>query len=327
MKEGQFREYCLKRKIGEEDIEQAVKAVHEFEEHLATKGKAFESATVKDVKEHVSILISEGRNSTDRLLALARYSSLVKKNDFYIYFASILGGRNVMPTLSERIAHMVGEETRRRVFEGVEMPPIGSSPEKYPAVTKRVMERLEGELSPEMCRKVLAGNMHKIPVDGLKKHRQRFLELGSIDEFLKDLHKEAVSELEELMAEGRLFYEQEITPQVLEFVKGNQEVLSGIRLDDRIYVTKLPYAPKDYLNETDPKMKRYYACHCPLARKSILKGEPSISPIWCYCSGGFEKLLFDVIFEKEVEVEVLESALAGDPRCRFSVKIPERKSK
>jgi hypothetical protein len=327
MMEKEFREYCLKRKIGEEDIERAVKAVREFEEHLGMKGKAFELAAVDNVKEYVSLLMSQGKNSADRFLALARYSSMVRRNDFYIYFASILGARNVMPTLSERIANMVDEETRRRVFEGVELPPLGSSPEKYPPVTRRMMERLEGELSPEMCRRVLAGNMHKIPVEGLKEHRQRFLELGSVDEFLKELHKEMVTELNGLMSERRLFYEQEITPQVLEFVKANQEILSGVRLGDRIYVTKLPYAPKDYLNETDPKMKRYYACHCPLARESILKRETDISPTWCYCSGGYEKLLFDVVFDEEVEVEVLESALAGDTRCRFAIKIPESKIK
>ena len=315
----------MKRKIGEKDIERAIRAVHEFEEHLEMNGKTFESAAVEDVKEYLSLLMSQGKNSADRLLALARYSSVVKKNDFYIYFASILGARNVMPTLSDRIATMAGEETRRRVFEGIELPPLGSSPEKYPAITKQVMERLEEALSPEMCRKVLAGNMHKIPVENLNKHRQRFLELNSIDEFLKDLHREVVAELEELMAEGKLFYEQEITPQVLKFVKDNQEVLSGVRRGDRIYMTKFPYAPKDYLNETDIKMKRYYACHCPLARESILKGGPNISPTWCYCSGGYEKLLFDVIFDEEVEVEVLESALGGDPRCRFAVKIPESK--
>jgi len=74
-------------------------------------------------------------------------------------------------------------------------------------------------------------------------------------------------------------------------------------------------------------MKRYYMCHCPLARASILSGEPEISPTWCYCSGGYEKLKFDVIFGEPVEVEVLESALVGDPRCRFAVEIPEGKLK
>lgn len=317
----------MERKLSEEQIESAIKSVHEFEEHLRMKGKTFESATVEDVAGYVSLLISQERNSTDRLLALARYSYVVKKNDFYIYFAGILGARNVLPTISDRVAAMAGEEMRRRIFDGFELPPLGSPQEKYPEVTHRLMKRLESELSPEMCRKALAGNNHNIPSESLKRERERFLELGSIDEFLRDLHKKVIAELEELMAEGRLFYEQEITPQVIEFVRVNQEILSGVRQGDKIYVTKFPYAPKDYLRETDPRMKRYYACHCPLVRASILEGKPDVSPTWCYCSGGYEKFLFDVIFDEQVDVEVLESALHGDTRCRFVIKIPEGKLK
>jgi hypothetical protein len=327
VQEKEFRDYCLKRKFGEEAIESAVTAVQEFEEHLRMNRKTFESVAVDEVKEYVSLLMSQEKNSMDRLLALARYSYVVKKNDIYIYFASILGARNVLPTLSDRVAAMVGEEARRRVFDGVEQPPLGSPPEEYPAVTKRIVERLESELSPEMCRKVLAGNMHKVPRESFKEDRERFLKAESIDMFLKDLHRRVVANLEKLMAEGRLFYEQEITPQVLEYVRDNQEVLAGVRRGDKIYLTKFPYAPKEYLNETDPKMKRYYACHCPLARASILEGTPGISPVWCYCSGGFEKLLYDVIFDEETEVEVLENVLGRDLQCRFAVKIPKGKLK
>jgi predicted hydrocarbon binding protein len=32
--------------------------------------------------------------------------------------------------------------------------------------------------------------------------------------------------------------------------------------------------------------------------------------------------MFDVIFEEPTEVELLESVLAGDDRCRFRIKIP-----
>jgi len=327
MQEKGFRDFCSKRKLSKEATESAVTAVREFEEQLRMNGKTFESAAVEDLKEHVSLLMSQGKNSIDRLLALARYSNVVKKNEFYIYFASILGARNVLPTLSDRVAAMVGEETRRKVFGNIELPPLGSPPEKYPAVTQRVMERLEGELSLEMCRKVLAGNMHKVPRENFKADREMFLKAKCIDEFLEDLHRRSVANLEKLMAQGRLFYESEITPQVVEYVRGNQEILAGVRRGDKIYLTKFVYAPKEYLNETNPKMKRYYACHCPLARASILEGKPDVSPTWCYCSGGFEKLQYDVIFDEETEVEVLESALAGDLQCRFAVKIPKSKFK
>jgi hypothetical protein len=88
-----------------------------------------------------------------------------------------------------------------------------------------------------------------------------------------------------------------------------------------------PFDPKRYLKEKNPTLKRYYACHCPLVRTALRDGKPKISPMFCYCSGGYEKLHFDVIFGEPVEVELLETPLKGDMRCRFAIKIPEGKMK
>lgn len=98
---------------------------------------------------------------------------------------------------------------------------------------------------------------------------------------------------------------------------------AGNREGNAIFVTKIPYAPVEYLQETDPKMKRYYQCHCPLARASILNESPGVSPLFCYCSGGYEKLAFDVVFGEPVRVSVLKNALAGDLTCRFQIDIPD----
>lgn len=135
------------------------------------------------------------------------------------------------------------------------------------------------------------------------------------------MHAEAVAELENYLREGRIWYEQEMTPEVVEYVRANQEILSAVRDGDRLYLTKIPYAGKEFLQAQDPVMKRYYACHCPLAREAILMQDVDVPPDWCYCSGGFQKVMFDVVFETDTEVELLESALAGDMRCRFAVKI------
>jgi hypothetical protein len=327
MQEKEFRARCLERGLDKEAVDLAVEAVREFEEHLKTNAKTLESAAVKDVKEYVSLLIFQNRNSLDRLLALARYSSITKMNDIYIYFALLLGARTVLSTISDRAAAMAGEEKRREIFNEIEMPLLGSSPDKYPPVTQRLIQKLESELPSEMCRKILAGNNHRVPRENFNEDRVMFLKARTIDDFLKDLHQRTIANLERLMVEGRLFGEQKITPQVIEHIRTDQEILAGVRRDDKIYFTKIPYAPEHYLNETNPKMKRYYACHCPLARESILRDEPRISPTWCYCSGGFVKLRYDVIFDEETEVEVLESVLDRDLRCRFAVRIPEGKFK
>ncbi len=51
---------------------------------------------------------------------------------------------------------------------------------------------------------------------------------------------------------------------------------------------------------------------------------PEVPIDWCYCSGGFQKLMFDVVFGCSTDVEVLESVLAGDPVCRFRISLPDK---
>lgn len=325
--EKEFRQYLQERKLNVENADFAVEAVKEYEEYLTNRSASFESAGLDELKDFILLLMGEGKNSMDRLLAIARYCKLAKKNDFYVYFTSILGSRNVLPDLGERLATIVGEETRRKVFRGFKLPPLGSPPEDNVKLTHTIMDRMEAELARETCKKILTWNYHRVPVEAFREKKERFEQADSIDEYLKNEHARFVEELRGFMEEDRIWYEQEITPEVLEFVRGNQEICTGVKRGDRIYVTKIPFAPKQYLKENDPTLKRYYACHCPLARSAIRDGKPKISPTFCYCSGGYEKLHFDVIFGEPVEVELLESVLNGDMRCRFANKIPRGKMK
>jgi len=325
--ESEFRKHLQARKISNEDIESSVNAVREFEEHLEIKGILLASADLKALKEYVSLLIDEDKNSWERLVAIARYCNFVKKNDYFIYFTSILGARNVLPEIGERIATIAGEEIRRRVYKGFMLPPLGSPQENYPRLTQMILDRMEAELPTETCKNVLTWNYHKLPAEAFGEKKKWFEKATSIDAYLKEEHRKLVEELERCMKAGKLWYEQEITPDVLEFVRGDQEICTGVRRGERIYLTKMPYAPKRYLEEKDPTLKRYYACHCPLVRSAIRHRKPKISPTFCYCSGGYEKFHFDVIFGEPVEVELLETALKGDMRCRFANKIPKSKMK
>lgn len=47
----------------------------------------------------------------------------------------------------------------------------------------------------------------------------------------------------------------------------------------------------------------------------------------CHCSAGFTKLPWDVIFQEDTEVEVLETVLGGGERCVFSMRIPKGKTR
>jgi hypothetical protein len=327
LKEIEFRRRLKERGISEKNIDFAVSAVREFEDYLEKRKTSFESAGLDDLKSYVSLLIKEGKNSLDRLIALARYSGLVKKTGFYVYLVGLFGAREVLPDIGERLEAIAGKEAGGKVFDGFELPPLGSPQDNYPRLTKKIIDAMEAELPSETCREVLTYNYHNVPIEAFKEKKERFEKARSIDEFLKDEHRRFIEELSGYMKRGQIWYEQEITPAVLELVKGNQEIQNGVRQGNKIYVSKIPFAPKQWLVENDPVMKRYYACHCQLVRTAIRDGKPKISPVFCYCSGGYEKLPYDVIFGEPVEIELLESVLKGDMQCRFAITIPKGKMK
>jgi len=322
-----FIRYLQKRKLDSKEIASSINAVEAFEQYLKGRKSTLKSATVDTTKQYVSQLIKEGENSEARFVAIARYCYYTKKYDQFIYLVSIFGAADVPREISERIGSVAGEEVRLKVFKGIEYPQLGSPQEDYPEVTKEIIERMETNLPPAKCREILTWNYHKVPASVFRENKMRFEKCNDIDEYLKGEHKRLVDELESCMKKGKPWFEQEITPEVLEFVRNNQEINTGLRRGHIIFKTKIPYAPKQFIKEKDPAMRRYYSCHCQLVRTAIRKGNPKISPTFCYCSAGYEKLHFDVIFNENVEVELLETVLNGDSRCRFAIKIPQRKMK
>lgn len=327
MREKGFRKYLETRKLKPKAIDSSISDVRELEKHLKQNQQTLDSVTSDKLREYISLLIKKGKNSEKTLIAIARYCYYTKKNDLYTYMASTLGATNVLPDVKERLTKIAGEQTSRRVYEGIEFPPLGADQDEYPRLTKTILDRMEAEVPTAKCREVMTWNYHNVPTSVFSESKRRFEQSASINEYLEGEHKRLVSELESCMKKGRLWYEQEITPEVLEFVRNNQEINTGVRRGDRIFKIKIPYSPKQFLQEKDPSMRAYYACHCQLVRTALRDGRPKVSPNFCYCSAGYEKLHFDVIFGQPVEAEVLETLLKGDPRCRFSIKIPKAKMK
>jgi len=321
MDEQAFRQFLAERKYTPEQTKAAIAAVVEFEDWLVARGTDFATAPVDELKAYLAELVRDGRNTRERLLDLARYCWVAKRSDSYIHFTKLFGGLSIFPSIAQRLEELAGAEVKEAVFQGIEQPPLGSPPEAYPPLTALLMERMQKHLSPKQCRHVLAFNHHGIPVESFEKHKAWFAGLQSLEAFLKKVHEEAVAELEEYARDDKIWYEQEITPEVIELVRGNREILSAVRKGDRLYITKIPYAGKEYLAEKDPVLKRYYACHCPLAREAILTDDVDVPHEWCNCSAGFAKHMLETVLETTLEAEVLESALRGDPRCRFAIKI------
>ena len=110
-------------------------------------------------------------------------------------------------------------------------------------------------------------------------------------------------------------------------MKNDQTIQNGLLVGDKVIKSKIPFAPDKWLAEKDPKMRRYYSCHCQLARDAILNETSKPLGTFCYCSAGYEKFPLEVVLGVSLEIEVLENVLDGGKRCRFAVTIPKDKLK
>ncbi len=322
-KEKEFRERCAARGLGLEAVEQAVAWVRVLEAEAPGPDGTLASASLSEVERHVERLVARGEVRDERLLALARYFAAAGIEAVAIRLLAYLLPVGVLPAMADRLAELEGGPVRDRVMAGVAVPPTGAPPEVYPAATAAFVRALESELGAAKARRVLCWNVHGIPAAAFAAEREAFLASASLEEWLAAFHGRKVRELERHAEDGTLWFEQRITPAVVDFVRGNQEILSAVSDGRHLWATKIPYDPDRFLASKDPLEKRRLACHCPLAASSITGTGAGVPAAWCACSAGYEKFLFDTVFGEETEAEVTESVLAGDPRCRFRIRIPD----
>ncbi|MBN2851640.1 MAG: hypothetical protein JXQ23_02755 [Clostridia bacterium] len=309
-----------KRGFSEEKTSDAINQVFQLEVFLSHNALTLTTAEEKDIEEYVDLLIVEKKNNLETILALARYFYVINRQNIYIYFTKLLGGLGVLENIESRVKEFQGEQIRHRIFDDFLKPPLGTKKEDIPEYTKVLMKKLEANLDEKSYCKILAGNNHLVPREAMEAEKKLYEKSESLDTYLKERHQRKVAELQEYCDQKKVWYEQVITQEVVDFVKKNQEILSATRQGDILYVTKIPYEPDKYIKEEDQIMKRYYACHCTFAREAILKND-DVPYRWCYCSGGFAKFPFEVILDRELDVTVLKSALKGDDICRFAIKI------
>jgi hypothetical protein len=315
-----FREFLRKRKLDDKQIEGSIATAQRFEQYWLASDNV---PAPELVWRFTNILIQEGSNSYENLLALARYGLFIKNNEIYIAFIELLDGAEAQPNLYKKVGELFGSGLRDAVFSGIGISPMGLPTPEKPFDMFPVLDRLVSTVGNETVEHLLSACLRDLPEEYFIDEREMFTKSSDIDAYLKEKHTSFVEQLEKCQDEGALFFAQEITKQVVDYVRDRPETECGVREGNDIYITKIPYNTKQYLVETDPTLKRYYACHCPWAREAIKNGSIHLDPIFCNCSAGFSKKPWEVIFGQPLEVKMLESAINGDFRCRFVVRLPE----
>ncbi|MFX1252873.1 MAG: DUF6144 family protein [Promethearchaeota archaeon] len=321
MDEDSYKKYWKERDFPQEKLEDAIKILKEFEDFLPNK--SIDDATYEDLHNFSAELINQDRNKYENYIYLLRYGFLKKNDPLLIACMEVIDGREVMVNFSNRLIEEFGEDFRNKIFEGIEIPPLGLHPKEKPKITKQLIERFEQAVDLDTCVKFLGKGLRDPYTEARKPDRAKFLEAENIDDFLEKKHAEFIANLKKYKNDGTLFFTQEIDDQVIEYIKNDQMISTGVRKGNKVIITKIPYMTKQYLNETDDTLKRYYYCHCPWAREAIKDTNNLVSPVFCNCSAGYFKQYWDIVLERDTHVEVLESVIQGDDICKFVLHLPE----
>lgn len=313
-----FQSMLEGRKVPVEKMDAALALAERFERFSEQAG----GYSTESAWSFSRVLIEEGQNTEENFITLARYGLFIKSNTVFIAFLELLDGGEAQENLYKRVAERYGESLRDKVFNGIGVAPYGIPTPEKPKYMHPVIERLQQAVGEEACRDLISDSLRDLPDEYYVKEREIYQSSEDVDEYITRKKQKFVEQLETCQREGRLFFAQEVTEEVLEFVRNDPEIGGGVRVGNVVYETKIPFNTKDYLAETDPTLKRYHYCHCPWAREAIKSGE-RVAPIFCNCSAGFHKKPWEAASGQKIKVDVLESVLQGDSRCRFAIHLPE----
>ncbi len=274
-----------------------------------------DQADQRQIDGMMGSLLRYEKNTVKNVVHLMRYYLLTKRHDLYIHLTRYTGFLDVIENILARLKKRVPSDTYDQITDGFVLPVLGTAPEALPEYAIALVARLKRHLDETTIAEVLAGNNHGLSETAFLSEKAAYEAAEDLESYLHDLHERKVAELEAHMNQNKVWFEQSITPEVLDFVKGNQEVLSARLIDGKLYVTKIPYDTKAYLEAKTNDMKKYYGCHCPFAREAIGR----VPALFCHCSGGFAKYPFEVVLGQTLPVTCLETILGGSDICRFEI--------
>jgi hypothetical protein len=317
-----FREFLGQRSLSKDKISASIALAERFEEYL--HDKIFPQRTKEAVDAFSKLLIEEGEDTLANLYALARYGRFIGNNQVYLGVVDLLDGAEAMNNLYRKAETILGTERRDIVFREVNLPSLGTPNREKVAITQKVMTRLVDVADLQECDQILSDSLRDLEDTWFQDEVKLFEECRSLDEFLDRNAQNFIAILEKIRDEGGLFFTQEISDAVIEYVRNEPLIARGVREGNTLYEVKIPHMAIEFLAATDAQMKRYFYCHCPWVKEALRDGNPNIPPTFCSCSAGFHKKRWEVIFGQKLRAEIVESVLNGDDWCKIAIHLPEQ---
>jgi hypothetical protein len=317
-----FKKYCTDRKFEQHVIDTSIQSIRDFNLFLQKSKKDIDTASSDDFYEYSAYMISTRTNTPDNYLAILRYGYFVKNNALIIAVLEVLDGSEVIENFSQRLNDEFGKDVRDMVFREIDLPPLGLHPTKKPAYMRNILHRLEEKIGTAQCAQFLSKGLRDRYEEWRRPDREKYLTSKDLDAFLEAKRRDFIGELKKHYKEKTLFFTQEITEDVLEYVTHDPYIETGVRHGNMIIIKKIPHMADAYLHETDEMKKSYFYCHCPWVKEAFRESTKPLSHVFCNCSAGYYKAYWEIVLAQPVEVEVLESLLTGASVCRFAVRLP-----
>jgi hypothetical protein len=216
--------------------------------------------------------------------------------------------------LATQIDSRAGPEIRERIFPGSSDGSQFNQELDVIEWTREVMVRMGSLLDPQACRDILTACACHYPEEQLIPLRSLYERTGDIQ-----LVHNALQEQFQFFLRETLHLDDTMIANVLSRGWGVAGILNG----NSIIAIKIPKSGflKQYLQESDPEIRRSIYCHCPRVRHAV-SAEQELPEIYCYCGAGFYKHIWETIIGRSLDVEVLESVLSGGEVCRVMIKLP-----
>lgn len=225
-------------------------------------------------------------------------------------------------TFKREICSALGDAFWETLTAGMDLPDIATEGCCQCRNMRAFMARFQEMAGLDSVRSILCRVRHGLHPSQSAWARDEFLSVGNLDAFLEVHRRAELENFVNLNQEKRDFYGQEITDEVLDFIREHPAMLAPVRKGNKLLCMAFPHSMKEYLEAEDTRMKRYHACHCPFAKESIL-AEESVSPELCYCSLGHVMNFAEAFLGRELKGRVLRSVLNGDLTCEYEITIPD----
>ncbi|NPD87733.1 MAG: hypothetical protein HGN29_03370 [Asgard group archaeon] len=319
-----FKQKLIDKDNPPEKTEAAISLLTDFHNYLQERDKTFLKITDEDFYAFSNHLIKNETNTRFNYEIIITFGHFLNNKNLVRLGREVFDGIEVIENLSKRLTEEYSKDFRDKIFGRMDLPPLGLDPKAKPDYTKKLISKLVEEIGEVESEKFLAKGLRDSYYEWRKPDREKFLKAKNIDEFLKEKRERQIENLEKHRDEETLYFTQEINDDVVEYVKNDLRIETGVREGNILTTTKIPHETLKFLNETDEKMKAYYYCHCPWVKEAIKDGTvDQIPDVFCNCSGGYYRSYWEIVLDQPVEVKTLKTVIRGDPVCEFAIELPE----